>query len=176
MLIRNATILTGTGRTLTNHSILVRNGKIVAIGAQLEAEPGTAEIDASGRFVMPGIIDTHSHIKITQGVNESTLSIVPEVRVKDVINTEDVSEFRALAGGVTAARLLHGSASNRSAKPRRFLLQAYAAVDAWPLADLAGDLQVALGDAPEPTTRQFLTAWVPADPDARVPTRAPPLF
>ncbi len=111
VLIRNATILTGTGHTLTNHSILVRNGKIRALGPKLTAEPGTAEIDASGRFVMPGIIDTHSHIKITGGVNESSQSIVPEVRIQDVINTEDVSEFRALAGGVTVARLLHGSAN-----------------------------------------------------------------
>mgnify|MGYP001197586929 FL=1 len=111
VLIRNATLLTGTGRTLANHSILVQKGKIVAIAPELAAAPGTAVLDASGRFVMPGIIDTHSHIKITQGINEATQSIVPEVRVKDVVNTEDVSEFRALAGGVTAARLLHGSAN-----------------------------------------------------------------
>ena len=111
VLIRNATVLTGTGRTLSGHSILVRNGKIASIGIDLNASNGTVIIDATGQFVMPGIIDTHSHIKITQGINESTQSIVPEVRVKDVINTQDVSEFRALAGGVTAARLLHGSAN-----------------------------------------------------------------
>ncbi|MFP6767814.1 MAG: hypothetical protein VB859_06575, partial [Planctomycetaceae bacterium] len=111
VLVRNATVLTGTGKTHPGHSILVRRGKIIAIGANLKPDPGMTVIDATGRFVMPGIIDTHSHIKITQGINESTLSIVPEVRIKDVINTADVGEFRALAGGVTTARLLHGSAN-----------------------------------------------------------------
>ena len=109
--IKNATVLTATAQTLPNTSILVKNGKIAAIGTDLKPEPGMTIIDATGRFVMPGIIDTHSHIMITSGVNESTLSIVPEVRIKDAVNSADTSEYRALAGGVTAARLLHGSAN-----------------------------------------------------------------
>ena len=68
-------------------------------------------IDAEGMFVMPGIIDTHSHFAISGGVNEATLSVVPEVRVRDVIDSEDVQIYRALGGGVTTARLLHGSAN-----------------------------------------------------------------
>ena len=62
-------------------------------------------------FVMPGIIDTHCHFAVTGGVNEFSLSVVPEVRVRDVIDCEDVQIYRALAGGVTTARLLHGSAN-----------------------------------------------------------------
>ncbi|MCH7687215.1 MAG: amidohydrolase family protein, partial [Planctomycetes bacterium] len=111
VLITNATVLTGTEQTLLNSSILVKNGKIAAIGTGLKPEPGMKVIDASNRFVMPGIIDTHSHIMISGGVNESTQSIVPEVRIKDTVNTDDVSEYRALAGGVTVARLFHGSAN-----------------------------------------------------------------
>ncbi len=111
VLIKNATVLTGTGQTLPNTSILVKDGKIAAIGRKLKAEKKVTVIDAAGRFVMPGIIDTHSHIMITAGINEATQSIVPEVRVKDVVNTSDTSEYRALAGGVTTARLLHGSAN-----------------------------------------------------------------
>ncbi len=68
-------------------------------------------IEAAGLVAMPGIIDTHSHIAIQGGVNEFSLSIVPEVRVKDVVTGDDVSIFRALAGGTTTARLLHGSAN-----------------------------------------------------------------
>lgn len=109
--IQNGTVLTALKQTLPNTSILVKQGKITAIGKDLKPEPGMTVIDASGRFVMPGIVDTHSHIMITAGINEATQSIVPEVRVKDVINTADTSEYRALAGGVTTARLLHGSAN-----------------------------------------------------------------
>ena len=155
VLIRNATILTGTGRTLTNHSILVRNGKIVAIGAQLEAEPGTAEIDASGRFVMPGIIDTHSHIKITGGVNEATQSLVPEVRIKDVINTGDVSEFRALAGGVTVARLLHGSANVVGGQDAVVKLKYGQRVSEQVLADAPQGVKFALGENVKFRTTRF---------------------
>src|SRR5262249_51233939 len=64
-----------------------------------------------GLYVMPGIIDTHCHFAIAGGANEFSLSVVPEVRVRDVIDSEDVQIYRALAGGVTTARLLHGSAN-----------------------------------------------------------------
>ena len=60
---------------------------------------------------MPGIIDTHSHQAVQGGVNEATLSVVPEVRVKDVVTGDDPGIYLALAGGTTAARLLHGSAN-----------------------------------------------------------------
>ena len=111
VLVTGATVLTGTGQTLPETSILVRDGRIAEIGKDLEPDEGMTVIDARGRFVVPGIIDTHSHIMITAGINEATQSIVPEVRVRDVINTDDLGEYRALAGGVTAARLFHGSAN-----------------------------------------------------------------
>src|SRR5688500_17362300 len=62
-------------------------------------------------FVMPGIIDTHAHFSVAGGVNEFTLSVVPEVRVRDVVDSEDHQICRALGGGVTTARHLHGSAN-----------------------------------------------------------------
>ncbi len=111
VLIRGATVLTGAGKTLPNTDVLVRGGKIRAVGANLKAEKGVTVIDADGMFVMPGIIDTHSHFAISGGVNEGSLSVVPEVRVRDVIDSEDVQIYRALGGGVTTARLLHGSAN-----------------------------------------------------------------
>lgn len=111
VLIRNATILTVTKGTIARGSILVRDGKIVAVGERIEAPADALVIDGTDRYVMPGIIDTHSHMAISGGVNEATLSIVPEVRIKDVVNGSDVAIFRALAGGVTTARLLHGSAN-----------------------------------------------------------------
>ncbi len=111
VLIRGATVITGAGKTLPNTDILVANGKIRAIGASLPLEKGVRVIEAEGMFIMPGIIDTHSHFSISGGVNEMSLSVVPEVRVRDVIDSEDVQIYRALGGGVTTARLLHGSAN-----------------------------------------------------------------
>lgn len=114
VLIKGGTVITGHGEPLPETNILVKEGKIAAFGRDIQAEPGMTVIDATGRFVMPGIIDTHSHIMFAdgmEGVNEFTVSIVPEVRVKDVVSTSDPAAYRALAGGVTAARLLHGSAN-----------------------------------------------------------------
>ncbi len=111
LLVRGGTILTGTGQTLTGNSILIKSGRIVAIAPDLATDDGVTVVDATDRFVIPGIIDTHSHIMISAGTNESSQSIVPEVRVKDVVNTADPSAYRALAGGTTTARLLHGSAN-----------------------------------------------------------------
>ncbi len=110
VLIRGATVLTLAGKTYPKADILVRGGKIKAIGTDLAVEKGITVIEAEGMFVMPGIIDTHSHFAISGGVNEASLSVVPEVRVRDVIDSEDVQIYRALGGGVTTARLLHGSA------------------------------------------------------------------
>ncbi|MBV8267317.1 MAG: amidohydrolase family protein [Planctomycetaceae bacterium] len=111
VLIKDASLLTvSKAGTIARGSILVRDGKIAAVGADVTAPNGVAVIDATGLVAMPGIIDTHSHIAIQGGVNEYSLSIVPEVRVKDVVSGDDPAIYRALAGGTTTARLLHGSA------------------------------------------------------------------
>lgn len=114
--VRGLTILTGTGAVLENASILVQAGKITAIGPDVPAPDGVMVIDGTGRFAMPGVVDTHNHMMISAGpglggVNEATDSIVCEVRVRDSVHTDDVSEYRTLAAGVTTARLLHGSAN-----------------------------------------------------------------
>ncbi len=110
VLIKDATILTVTKGTIAKGSILVQNGKIAAVGAEVPAPQGIAVIEAAGLVAMPGIIDTHSHMAIQGGVNEFSSSIVPEVRVKDVLTGDDPALYRALAGGTTTARILHGSA------------------------------------------------------------------
>ncbi len=109
--IKDATILTVTRGTIPKGSILVRDGKIQAVGKDIKPPEGVKVIEAAGLVAMPGIIDTHSHIAIQGGVNEGSLSVVPEVRVKDVVTGDDVAIYRAIAGGTTTARLLHGSAN-----------------------------------------------------------------
>ncbi|MBL8823511.1 MAG: amidohydrolase family protein [Planctomycetia bacterium] len=110
VLIKGATVLTVTKGNFVG-DVLVQDGKIKEVGPNINAPANLTVIDAKGLFVMPGIIDTHSHFSISGGVNEGTLSIVPEVRVRDVVDSDDVQMYRALAGGVTMARLLHGSAN-----------------------------------------------------------------
>ena len=109
-LIRNATVLTVTRGTLENTDVLLRNGKIAAVGKNLNASPNARIIDGTGKYVMPGIIDCHSH-SMLDTINEGTLSVTSMVRTADVLNTTDVDLYRELAGGVTTLNLLHGSAN-----------------------------------------------------------------
>lgn len=110
VLIKNGTVLTITNGTLEQTDVLVRDGKIDRIGKNLKAPNGVLKIDATGKFVMPGIIDAHSHIAGTS-INEGTSQVTAEVSMKDVVNPYDVSIYRALAGGVTTINLMHGSAN-----------------------------------------------------------------
>ena len=110
IIIRNGTVLTITKGTLEETDILVEKGKITAIGDNLKAPQGIEEIDATGLFVMPGIIDAHSHIAI-DAVNEATNPVTPEVKVGDAIDPFDLGIYRALAGGVTTSHAMHGSAN-----------------------------------------------------------------
>ncbi|MBR7747517.1 amidohydrolase family protein [Undibacterium baiyunense] len=112
VLIKNATIWTsGKAGKLEQSDMLVVNGKISAIGKDLKAPANTEIIDASGKHLSPGIIDAHSHTAMMQGVNEGSSSITAEVRVGDVIDASSINIYRQLAGGVTTANVLHGSAN-----------------------------------------------------------------
>jgi len=107
--IRNATLLTITNGTIENGTVVIRGGKITAVGADVEIPAGIRVIDASGMYVMPGIIDAHSHAAIENGINEGSESVTPEVRIQ--IASDDETLYRALAGGSTSSLSLHGSAN-----------------------------------------------------------------
>ena len=109
ILIKNGTVLTITDGVKENTDILIRDGKIKQIGENLSA-PNVKEIDAGGKFVMPGIIDAHSHIALDV-VNEATSPVTAEVWVGDGLDPYDVGVYRALAGGVTISHAMHGSAN-----------------------------------------------------------------
>jgi imidazolonepropionase-like amidohydrolase len=109
-LIKNATILTVTKGKLENTDLLLQNGKIAQIGKNLSAPAGATVIDATGKVVMPGIIDPHSH-SMADAINEGSLSVTSMVRIRDVLNPTDINIYRQLAGGVTTINVLHGSAN-----------------------------------------------------------------
>jgi imidazolonepropionase-like amidohydrolase len=111
LLIQNATILTVSHGTIEHGSILIKDGKIAEVGTSIKAPNGAQVVDANGQFVMPGIIDCHSHIAVDGSVNEGSISVSSIANIADVLNPEDIDIYRDLAGGVTTANVLHGSAN-----------------------------------------------------------------
>ena len=108
--IQNATVITMANGTFEHASVLIDRGKIVAVGTDIAVPAGAEIIDAAGRYVTPGIIDCHSHLA-ADAINESSVPVSSMVSMRDVLNAEDISIYRALSGGVTTAQILHGSAN-----------------------------------------------------------------
>ena len=111
LLFKNATVWTNEkDGILETTDVLVKNGKIAAIGKNI-SDTSARIVDAKGKHLTSGIIDEHSHIAISNGVNESGHNSTAEVTIEDVVNSEDINIYRDLAGGVTTSQLLHGSAN-----------------------------------------------------------------
>src|SRR5436853_6101218 len=109
--IKGGTILTVTHGTIQNGSIYIHDGKIAEVGTTVHAPANAIIIDATGKFVMPGIIDAHSHSALDNDVNEPTSPITAQLKMIDAFNYTDKSLYHSLAGGVTTSLLLHGSAN-----------------------------------------------------------------
>ncbi|MBS1841296.1 MAG: amidohydrolase [Acidobacteria bacterium] len=112
ILIQNATVLTVTKGTIEHGSVLIKDGKIAEVGAGVKAPSGAQVIDGTGMFVTPGIIDCHSHIAVDGSVNEGSISVSSIANIAEVLDSDDISIYRDLAGGVTTANVLHGSANS----------------------------------------------------------------
>lgn len=108
--ITNATIMTASHGTINNGTILIRDGKIAAVGTDVQVPSNAKVIDGRGKYITPGIIDAHSHTAV-EGINEGSQSITAEVRIEDVLRQDGISLYRQLAGGTTTVNVLHGSAN-----------------------------------------------------------------
>lgn len=110
LLFKNATVWTGEADgILQNTDVMIKDGKITKIGQNLSA--GRAQvIDATGKHLTAGVIDEHTHIAAL-AINEAGHNSTAEVKMEDVVDNEDIDIYRQLAGGVTSAQLLHGSAN-----------------------------------------------------------------
>ena len=116
ILIRNATVWTcGPQGRLERADVLISGGKIDSMGpglaARLRLSADTLIIEAAGKHLTPGLVDAHSHTAILGGVNEASLPSTAMVRIADVVNSETENLYQQLAGGLTMANLLHGSAN-----------------------------------------------------------------
>jgi imidazolonepropionase-like amidohydrolase len=162
-LIRNATVLTITNGVIENGSVLIRGSKIAAVGRDLAAPAGARVIDATGKYVMPGIIDTHSHTAVEGSVNEISLPNTGMVRIADALTNEDISAYRQLAGGTTTALVLHGSANAIGGQSQIVKWKWGRPVSEWIVAGAPRTIKFALGEnpksanfrPPEGTPRQY---------------------
>lgn len=111
LVLKNATVMTVTHGTLEHASVWVHNGKIAGVGATVNAPASAVVVDATGKYVTPGIVDPHSHSALGSDVNEATSPVTPSMMMIDAFTNSDKALYQALAGGVTTELLLHGSAN-----------------------------------------------------------------
>lgn len=111
VVIRNAYVMTVTHGNLKSGSVYIKDGRIAAVGEAIDAPASARVVDAGGKYLTPGIIDSHSHIALGDDVNEATSPVTPQMMMIDAFDYQDKAIYRALAGGVTTSLLLHGSAN-----------------------------------------------------------------
>ena len=167
VLIKNGTVLTAIHGTLENTDILIRDGKIARIGKNLTAGSGARIIDATGKFVTPGIIDAHSHTMM-DSINEGTLSVTSMTRIRDVLNPTDIAIYRALAGGVTSANLLHGSANAIGGQNTTVKFKFGKPIEDFPIADAPPGIKFAMGENPKRSSSTFQPGQTPRYPRTRM--------
>jgi len=162
ILIQNATIFTVSHGTIERGSILIKDGKIAEVGASVKAPKDAQVIDAGGQFVMPGIIDCHSHIAVDGSVNEGSISVSSIVNIADVLNPDDVDIYRDLAGGVTVANVLHGSANAIGGQTIVIKLRWGQPASKLPFEGALPGIKFALGENPKRSNFSRGTARYPA--------------
>ncbi|HVE73412.1 MAG TPA: amidohydrolase family protein [Thermoanaerobaculia bacterium] len=148
-LIKNATVLTVTNGVIENGSVLIRGSKIAAVGKDVTAPANARVIDATGKYVMPGIIDTHSHAGVEGSVNEISLPNTGMVRIQDALTNDDISAYRQLAGGTTAALILHGSANAIGGQSQIVKWKWGRPIAEWLVPDAPRTIKFALGENPK---------------------------
>ena len=164
ILVKNATVWTNEkDGILANTDVLLENGKIARIGKNLSS-PKARVLDGTGKHLTNGIFDEHSHIALLS-INEAGQSVSAEVRQGDVINPEDINIYRQLAGGVTSAQLLHGSANSIGGQSAIIKLKWGEAPENLKIKDADGFIKFALG---ENVTRKSAPIVSPRYPISRM--------
>ncbi len=150
--ITNATIMTATNGTIEHGTIVIRNGRIAAVGPNVSVPAGARVIDGSGKWVIPGIVDAHSH-SMSEAINEGTESITAQVRIEDILRQDPIGVYRQLAGGVTTLNILHGSANTIGGQNAVVKLRWGLPVDSMLFAGAPPGIKFALGENVRQTNR-----------------------
>ncbi len=147
LLMRGATIWTcGPQGIIQGGDILIENGRIAAVDKHIDAPADATVVDATGMYISPGIIDCHSHMATDGGVNEGAQAITAEVRIADFIDPTDITIYRQLAGGVTTANILHGSANPIGGQNQVIKLRWGLSDDQMLMTEAPGGIKFALGE------------------------------
>jgi len=183
--IRNVTLMTAAGPTVRNGAILLRDGKIAAVGPAVDAPADAVVIDGAGKYVTPGIIDTHSHVgaggapggsgTLTNDVNEATSPVTAQVWVEHSVWPQDAQFPRTLAGGVTTIQVLPGSANLIGGRSVTLKVVPSRSVQGMKFPGAKYGLKMACGENPKrvyaqrgPSTRMgnvagYRAAWIQAE-------------
>jgi imidazolonepropionase-like amidohydrolase len=164
--VTNATIITASHGTIEHGTIIIRNGKIAAVGKDLAVPAGAQVIDGTGKFVMPGIIDEHSHSS-GEAINEGSRSVTAQVRMQDVLREDAIGLYRELAGGVTTLNILHGSANTIGGQNAVVKIRWGLPVDSMLFAGAPPGIKFALGE----NVRQTNGPQIPGRPQRYPRTR-----
>lgn len=167
VLIKNGTVMTAGKGTLLGTDILIQTGKIARIGKNLTAPAGARVIDATGKYVTPGIIDCHSH-SMLDAINEGSFSVTSMTAVRDMLNPKDIAIYRALAGGVTAANLLHGSANSIGGQNVTVKFKWGNPVEDYVIADAPPGIKFAMGENVKRSTSFAQPGTTPRYPRTRM--------
>ena len=153
--ITNATIMTAAKGTIPKGTILIRDGKIAAVGPNVSVPAGAQVIDGDGKYVIPGIVDAHSH-SAGEAINEGTQSITAQVRMEDVLRQDALGLYRELAGGVTTLNILHGSANTIGGQNATVKVRWGLPVDSMLFEGAPPGIKFALGENVRQTNRTVL--------------------
>jgi imidazolonepropionase-like amidohydrolase len=153
--ITNATIMTAAKGTIPRGTVLIRDGKIAAVGSNVSVPNGAQVIDGNGKYVIPGIVDAHSH-SASEAINEGTQSITAQVRMEDVLRQDALGLYRELAGGVTTLNILHGSANTIGGQNATVKVRWGLPVDSLLFEGAPPGIKFALGENVRQTNRTIL--------------------
>ena len=150
LVLKGGTILTITKGTIENGTVVIQKGKITAVGKDVAIPPGVKVIDVTGKYIMPGLIDSHTHIAFSgDDTNEATDPVTPQIWMKEALIPDDDSIRTTLAGGVTTVKTMHGSANVIGGVNVIIKLKVGRPLDEIIVQDVRPQLKMALGENPK---------------------------